>query len=408
MKMADLKPLEEALATLLENVKPLDTERVFLKDAVGRFLAEDITSDTDKPLFDNSAMDGYAVKAEDIAGASEDNPVILKLVGEHSAGTLQEFEVSKGTAVKIFTGAPIPRGADTVVPVEFTEAKDSLVYIKREFKKGANIRLRGEDVKEGEVILRKGHPVRGYEVGLLAFVNRTTVKVYRRPRVAILSTGDELLELGEVQSRASQIRSSNHHMLYSLVEEAGAQAYQLGIAPDEPQELLELLKSCYNYDIFVTTGGVSMGEKDYVQYLVSEVGIDVKFHRLRIKPAKPVLFGTYGENKLFFGLPGNPVSCAVAFDLLVYPAIRVMLGAKDIFKRKYTATLVKDFRRRDAKRREFARARVWFEKGKFWCEPHPKQQSHMLTSLVESNAYMIVPEGKQEILEGEEVEVVMF
>jgi len=197
-------------------------------------------------------------------------------------------------------------------------------------------------------------------------------------------------------------------MLYALVESAGGVPHQLGIAPDDPKELLKVLRSCHSYDIFITTGGVSMGEKDYVQYLVKEVGVDVKFHKLRIKPAKPVLFGTYGENKLFFGLPGNPVSCGVAFDLLVYPAIRTMLGAKEIFKRKFTATLVRSFSRRDAKRREFARANVWFDKGKFWCEPHPKQQSHMLTSLVESNAYMIVPEGVNELKEGQEVEVVLF
>ncbi len=406
--MAELMPLEEALKIVLENVKPLPEETVFLYDAVGRFLAEDIRSDTDKPPFDNSAMDGYAVRYEDIKGASEENPVILKLLGEISAGGDFNLKVENGTAVKIFTGAPIPEGADTVVPVEFTELKGEDVVIKKEFKKGANIRLKGEDVKKGDVVLPKGHEIRGYEIGMLAFVNRAVVKVHRKPKVAVLSTGDELLEVGEEQTKLSQIRSSNHHMLYSLVKSAGGEPIQLGIAPDNPEELLRVLKTCRDYDIFITTGGVSMGEKDYVQYLVKEVGIDIKFHKLRIKPAKPVLFGTYGENKLFFGLPGNPVSCAVAFDLLVYPAIRVMLGAKEIFKKKVKAKLVKDFRRRDAKRREFARARVWYEDGEFLCEPHEKQQSHMLTSVVESNAYMIVYEGVNEIKKGEEVEVVLF
>ncbi len=406
--MAELMPLEEALVIVLENVKPLDTEKVFIKDSLGRFLAQDVPSDTDKPLLDSSAMDGFALRHEDIEGASEESPAELKIVGEHSAGVQEPLRVEKGTAVKIFTGAPIPEGADTVVPVEFTQEKDGKVYILKEFKKGANIRLRGEDVREGEPVLRKGQEVRGYEVGMLAFVNRTVVEVYRKPRVVILSTGDELLEVGQPQSRPSQIRSSNHHMLFALAQGAGAQVHQLGIAPDDPKQLLRVMRTCYNYDIFITTGGVSMGEKDYVQYLVKDVGIDVKFHKLRIKPAKPVLFGTYGDNKLFFGLPGNPVSCAVAFDLLVYPAIRTMLGAKEIFRRKYTAILTKGFKRRDAKRREFARARVWFEEGRFLCEPHPKQQSHMLTSLVESNAYMIVPEGVSELSEGQKVEVVMF
>lgn len=406
--MAELLPLEDALRIVLENVKPLEGERVFITEALHRFLAEDVASDTDKPPFDNSAMDGFAVRFEDIRGASEERPVPLKLVGEQTAGGDAGPRVEEGTAVKVFTGAPIPEGADTVVPVELTETKGNVVYIKKEMARGANVRRRGEDLKGGEVVLRKGQEIRGYEVGLLASVNRVVVKVHRRPRVGILATGDEILEVGEVQSRPSQIRSSNHHMLYSLVQSAGGVPHQLGIVPDDPKEILDLLRSCHNYDIFITTGGVSMGERDYVQYLVSEVGVDVKFHKLRIKPAKPVLFGTYGENKLFFGLPGNPVSCALAFDLIVYPAIRTMLGAKEVFKRKAKAVLLKGYLRKDADRREFARAKVWSEDGRLLCEPNPKQQSHMLTSFIGSNAYIVVPEGVHELKEGEEVEVVLF
>ena len=406
--MPELTPLEDALKVVLESIKPLNKERVFLYECLGRVLATDVVSDTDKPLFDNSAMDGYAVIYEDIKDASEDKPIELQLIGEYSAGTSESLKVGRGMAVKIFTGAPIPEGADTVVPVEYTELRNGKVYIKRAFNKGANIRLRGEDVKEGEIVIPRGRELNSYDVGMIASVNRAIVEVYRKPDVAILSTGDELLELGEIQQRSSQIRSSNHHMLYSLVKRAGATPHQLGIAPDEPSMLLETLKACHNYDIFITTGGVSMGEKDYVQYLVKEVGVDVKFHKLRIKPAKPVLFGTYGDGKLFFGLPGNPVSCAVAFDLLVYPAIKSMMGAKEVFKRKVKAKLVGGFKRRDAKRREFARARLWFEENYYLCEPLKKQQSHMLTSMVEGNAYMIVYEGVSELREGDWVEVVPF
>ncbi len=406
--MAELTPLEEALRIVLQKVKPLSTERVFIYDSVGRYLAEDIPADTDKPLFDNSAMDGYAVIYEDIREASEKNPALLEVVGEFSAGTEENIKVERGKAVKIFTGAPIPEGADTVVPVEYTRSEGNRVYILKSFNKGANVRLKGEDVKEGDVVISKGKEIRAYEIGMMASVNRAFVEVFRKPRVAILSTGDELLDVGEQQTKASQIRSSNHHMLYALVKEAGGIPHQLGIAPDEPEELLRVLRTCRDYDIFITTGGVSMGEKDYVQYLVKEVGVEVYFHKLRIKPAKPVLFGIYDKNKLFFGLPGNPVSCAVAFDLLVYPAIKTMLGAKEVFKQKLTAKLVRDFRRRDAKRREFARAKLWFEKGGYLCEPLEKQQSHMLTSMVEGNAYMIVYEGVQHLEAGQEVEVIPF
>ena len=402
--MADLTPLEEALKIVIENTKPLDTERVFIHEALGRVIAEDIVSDTDKPLFDNSAMDGYAVRYEDI----ENVPAKLKVIGEYSAGTGESLKVERGTAVKIFTGAPIPEGADTVVPVEYTENENGYVIIKKSFKKGANIRRKGEDIKKGEVVIKKGTEIRPYEMGMLSSVNKAIVKVYRKPNVAILSTGDEILDVCEEQTKPSQIRTSNNYMLYGQVLKAGGNPHNLGIAPDEPEILKEYISKIDNYDVFITTGGVSMGEKDYVKFLVKELGIDVKFHKLRIKPAKPVLFGTYGKNKLFFGLPGNPVSTAVAFDILVYPALRIMQGYKNIFKEKITAILEKDFKRKKADRREFARCRVWFENGRYHCEPYEKQDSHMLTSLVNSNAYMVVYEGVNEIKKGEEVEVILF
>jgi len=403
--MSGLLPLEEALATVLENARQLSTERVFLQEALGRVLAEDIPSDTDKPLFDNSAMDGFAVRFEDISGKER---VRLRLVGEVAAGQDSFPKVEKGCAVRIFTGAPVPQGADTVVPVEYTHTEGEWVVIEGEFKRGANIRRRGEDVRAGDIVLRKGKEIRGYEIGMLAFVNRSTLRVFRKPRVGILSTGDELLEVGEERTSPSQIRSSNHHMLYALTSEAGGQPHQLGIVRDDPQELLSALKKCHEYDVMITTGGVSMGEKDYVQYLVEKVGVRVLFHKLLIKPAKPVLFGTFGEGGLFFSLPGNPVSCAVAFDLLVYPALRTMLGCKEVFKRKVEARLTEAFRRKDPRRREFARAWVWFEKGEFLCKPYPKQGSHILTSLTESNAYLVVKEGVSEIPEGERAEVVLL
>jgi len=402
--MKNLTPLEEALRIVLESVKPLESERVFIHEALGGVLAEDVVSDTDKPLFDNSAMDGYAVRWDDI----KEVPARLKVIGEYAAGTEENLKVEKGTAVKIFTGAPIPEGADTVVPVEYTEKENGYVIIKKSFNQGANVRRKGEDVKKGEVVLPKGKEIRAYEMGMLASVNKAVVSVYRKPHVGILSTGDEILDVCEEQTRHSQIRTSNNYTIYGQVLQAGGIPYNLGIAPDDPEKLKEILRSAHRYDVFITTGGVSMGEKDYVQYLVKELGIDVKFHKLKIKPAKPVLFGVYGDDKLFFGLPGNPVSAALAFDLLVYPAIRAMQGHKEVFKQKVTAILESDYRRKKADRREFARCRVWFEKGKYHCEPYSKQDSHMLTSLVNSNAYMVVYEGVNELKRGEEVEVILF
>ena len=402
--MAELIPLEEALKTVIENVKPLGTKKVFLHDALGYVLAENVYADTDKPSFDNSAMDGFAVRFEDIKNA----PTKLKIVGEYAAGTEENLKVEQGTAVKIFTGAPIPAGADTVVPVEYTEIEGDYVIIRKEFKKGANIRKKGEDVKKGEAIITKGKEIRPYEIGMLASVNKAIVTVYRKPNVAILSTGDEILDLCEEQTRLSQIRTSNNYMLYGQILQAGGIPHNLGVVRDNPEELKRVMESMKDYDVFITTGGVSMGEKDYVQYLVDELGVNVKFHKLRIKPAKPVLFGIFGENKLFFGLPGNPVSSAVAFDLLVYPALRVMQGFKEIFKQKITAILGRDYKRKSAERREFARCKVWFKEDRYYCEPLEKQDSHMLTSLVNANGYLIVKEGVKELKKGEKVDVILI
>ncbi|NPA32304.1 MAG: molybdopterin molybdotransferase MoeA [Aquificae bacterium] len=399
-----MTPLEEALRAVLSSAKPLETQRVFIHEALGMVLAEDIRADTDKPLFDNSAMDGYAVRWEDVKQV----PARLKLIGEYTAGTGEDITLLPGTAIKIFTGAPLPKGADTVIPVEYTEEKNGEVIVKKSFKKGANVRKRGEDMREGQLVLKKGTPIRGYEMGILSSLNVPLVSVRRRPNVGILSTGDEILDVCEPRTKPSQIRTSNNYMLHGLVKRAGGIPYNLGILPDDPNTLKEALKNAHRYDIFITTGGVSMGEKDYVKELVKELNVDVKFHKLRIKPAKPVLFGTFADGKLFFGLPGNPVSSAVAFDLLVYPAIRAMMGFRNPEREKRSAVLDEDYARKSADRREFARAVVYFKDGRYHCIPLKKQDSHMLTSLSEANAYMVVPEGVLSLKKGEEVEVILI
>jgi molybdopterin molybdotransferase len=295
-----MMPYEEALSIVLSHCPTLSTERVYLLDALGRVLAEDVISEEDRPSFDNSAMDGYAVHWEDI----KDAPVELLVVGEISAGAEETFELPRGCAVKIFTGAPIPKGATAVVPVEYTEAKNGKVLIKEAFKEGANIRRKGEELKAGEIVLQKGTILRHYEIGLLASLNKVQVEVSRRPRVAVLSTGDEIKDLGEPITKPSQIRTSNGYTLMAGIFLAGGEPHYLGIVPDEPDKLKKVLSKLEDYDVFITTGGVSMGDRDYIKTLVEEVGVKVHFHKVRIKPAKPILFGTYKEGKgLFFGLP---------------------------------------------------------------------------------------------------------
>jgi molybdopterin molybdotransferase len=400
-----MMPYEEALSVVLSHCPTLPTERVYLLDALGRVLAEDVISEEDRPSFDNSAMDGYAVHWEDI----KDAPVELLVVGELPAGAEETFELPKGCAVKIFTGAPIPKGATAVVPVEYTEAKNGKVLIKETFKEGANIRRKGEELKAGEIVLQKGTILRHYEVGLLASLNKVQVEVSRRPRVAVLSTGDEIKDLGEPITKPSQIRTSNGYTIMAGISLAGGEPHYLGIVPDEPDRLKKVLSQLEDYDVFITTGGVSMGDRDYIKTLVEEVGVKVHFHKVRIKPAKPILFGTYKEGKgLFFGIPGNPVSCAMAFDLIVKPALLKMQSAKDYMPKTLWAKLKRDFSRRDAERREFVRAVLSLEEQQLVCDFSPKLQSHMLTSYVGANCYMIVKEGVKELKGGELVEVVLF
>ncbi|MFN4319601.1 MAG: gephyrin-like molybdotransferase Glp [Aquificaceae bacterium] len=398
-----LTPYEEALELLIQRVERLPKEKVLLWSALGRVLAEDVYADRDNPAFDSSAMDGYALRAEDLESLS----ARLRVIGEVSAGDEWKGLVEKGCAVKIFTGAPMPEGADTVLPVEFVKEEGDHIIVEKPFKKGANVRLRGEEIRAGDLLLKAGTRIRGYEVGLLALANKVFVDVYQRPRVAILSTGDEIKEPGEAIDRPSQIRSTNNHLLYAKALELGCEVHQLGILPDRPELISKALESVEDYHVFITTGGVSAGDKDFVHKLVKEMGFELVFHKLRIKPAKPVLFAKKGKT-LFFGLPGNPVSCAMAFDLLVKPALIKMQGAEDFRPQVYRAELLRDFSRKDAERREFVRARFIEKGGKLYCDYSPKTQSHMLSSYVDANCYMVVYEGVKEIKAGQEVEILPF
>lgn len=398
-----LTPYEEAFELLIQRVERLSTEKVLLWNALGRVLAEDVYADRDNPAFDNSAMDGYAIRSEDL----ENLPARLKVVGEVPAGGEWKSVVERGCAIKIFTGAPIPNGADAVVPVEFVREEGEYIIVEKPFKKGANVRYKGEEIKAGDILLKAGTRIRGYEIGLLAFANKVFVEVYQRPRVAILSTGDEIKEPGETIEKPSQIRSTNNHLLYAKALELGCEVHQLGIVPDNPELIAKALERVEDYHVFITTGGVSAGDKDFVHKLVKEMGFEVVFHKLRIKPAKPVLFAKK-DKTLFFGLPGNPVSCAIAFDLLVKPALLKMQGVENYRPTVYKAELLRDFSRKDAERREFVRARFIQKDGRLYCDYSPKTQSHMLTSYVDANCYMVVYEEVKEIKAGQAVEILPF
>ncbi|HIO41702.1 MAG TPA: molybdopterin molybdenumtransferase MoeA [Aquifex sp.] len=407
-----LLPYEEALELVLSSVtRTTPVERRAITEAVGRILAEDIRATFNYPVFDYSAMDGFAVRSADTKNASPENPVELEVIGEISAGEFVETPLERGRAYKIFTGAPIPPGADAVVEIEKTRVAGNRVVITEPVEEGANIRKAGEYAKLGDVIASKGEELTPGKIGVLAAFGYGYAKVYAKPRVAILSTGSELREPCEPLLKPGQIYNSNSYSLLAAVLQNGGDAVNLGSVGDDYELLKKTLGETVNdFDIYITTGGVSMGEKDYVQFLVEELGFDIKFHKIRVKPGKPTLFATYdGGKRLFFGLPGNPVSALVNFYLLVYPALRKLQGAKDLFKPKVKAILTEDFRRKGAKRREFIRVKVHFgEDGTVYATPYWNVSSGDMLSMGFANGVGIVYEGVKEVKKGEPIEVILF
>jgi molybdopterin molybdotransferase len=355
-------------------------------------------------------MDGFAVKHEDIVGASEDNPVPLKIIGESKAGDLPP-KLEKGTAIPIYTGALIPEGADTIIQKELTKVEGNTVYILKELKKGANIREKGGDYKAGDLLIPKGKRLRPAEIGVLSSVNKATVYVKQVPRVGIITTGDEILDIGENITKESQIRTSNTYSLYTQVLETGAIPIIIGFAKDNPEDIKEKLKWAKNCDVLLTTGGVSVGEYDLVKDFVSkELNVNIHFWKVALKPGKPVAFGTWGEEdeKIFFGIPGNPVSSMVVYEVLVKPAIKKMMGYSNPENKIFTGILTEDFKRKSADRLEFIRAYVEYKEDNFYVKPFTKQASNMLTSMVNANALVLVDKDIHQIEAGEKVRFIFF
>ncbi len=403
---------DEGLKIALSSVKhTLPPERVSIDQAVGRILAEDIKATLNYPAVDYSAMDGFAVRSEDTKTASPSSPAELEIIGEIPAGEFVKEELSSGKAYKIFTGAPIPPGADAVIEVEKVEVVNNRVRIFSPLESGLNIRKAGEYAKIGDTIIPKGKELKPGDIGTLAAFGYTFVKVSRKPLVGILSTGSEIREPGEPLLKPGQIYNANSYSLKAAVESHGGIAANLGNLPDDYETLKEFMKNHLNeFDLFLTTGGVSMGEKDYVQFLVRELGIDVKFHRWLVKPGKPLLLGTYDNGRrVFVGLPGNPVSVLVNFYLLVYPIMRKLQGAKELFKPTVRATFTEPFRRRNAKRREFIRVKLSTSpEGELLATPYPNTSSGDLLSMSFADGLAVVPEGVGEIREGESAAVILL
>jgi len=394
-----VRSVEEHLQRVLAGVVPLSPLDVTLLDARGCVLAEDVTAPWPLPPFDNSAMDGYAVRIADVQAASDGKPVTLRVIDDVPAGYRASVDVREGTAIRIMTGAPLPDGAEAVVPVEWTDAGMPEVTISRDVSFGQHVRRRGDDVSLGDVVATSGTVLGPREIALLAAVGRGRVSVHPQPRVVILSTGNELVEPG-TPLQPGLITDSNGVTIAAAVQEAGAIAYRVGPVPDDAPTLLSTLEDqLVRADLIVTTGGVSAGAYDTVKAVLSRLGT-VEFTKVAMQPGMPQGHGSLGpESTPIFTLPGNPVSAYVSFEVFVRPVLRRMLGHQRIYRPVVRAVLTETLMS-PAGKRQFARGHLAVEDGRYVVRPAGGQGSHMLGALSQANCLVVVPEDVSEVKPG--------
>ncbi len=412
--------VEEALEKILSYIEVLEPERRPILDCLGQVLAEDIYSTIDIPPLDNSAMDGYAVQAEDTYGAGESSPVYLAVVGEIAAGSMPTIEVKAGTAIRIMTGAPLPDGADAVVQFENTDEMTrkssggdlSQIGILHQAKKRLNVRNRGEDIAKGNLVLEKGRVLRPQEIGVLASLGHSVAPVIRRPIVAILATGDELIAVDQPLD-PGKIHDSNTYTIAAEVSRYGGIPRILGIGRDSIQSLTERIHEGLDADMLITSGGVSKGDYDIVKDVLAEHG-EVGFWTVRMKPGKPLAFGIIknveGGRKRevpHLGLPGNPVSSMITFEQFARPAILKMMGKKTLAKPTVQAIIEDNIANNDG-RRVFSRVMVTKRGGQYYASVTGPQGSGILTSIAKANGLAVIPETSKGVKAGEIVQVQML
>ncbi len=410
--------VEEALERVLALVRPLPLERLPILDALDRTLGEDIVADDNISPFPNSAMDGYAIRAGDAAGATRQQPASLRVIGEVAAGQVSAITLHAGAAIRIMTGAPLPQGADAVVRFEDTDEAKRLdgqtdagrrrdvISIFVPCRPGENVRAAGEDMRAGDVALRAGALLRAQEIGVLASLGHPNVAVYRKPRVAILATGDELLEVHE-PLRPGKIRNSNEYSTAALVLRYGGVPIRLGIARDTVEDLKAKIEAgiALGVDLFLTSAGVSVGDYDVVKEVLDQMG-QINFWQVRMKPGKPLAVGVIRGVPLV-GLPGNPVSAMVSFEQFVRPAMRKMEGQRAW--RKQVIDVIADERIvNNSGRRHYIRAVVTPRDGVYWAKTTGDQGSGILTSMVSANALLVIPEQVNIVNVGDRVPAQML
>lgn len=396
--MSDLLSVTKALQIILETLSPTNSELTSTIKAAGRVLAEEVGSELDLPSFANSSMDGFAVRAIDLAGATPENPVSLPVSADLSAGSQEAFSLKASQAARIMTGAPIPLGCDAVVPLEQTNYYPvraginypQIVKIFNPPKSGENIRPAGQDAREGDILLQTGIKLRPQDIGILCMVGRVEISVYRIPRVAILSSGDELIPLGESLSYG-KVYDSNSHTLVALVEKYGGVAIPLGVARDD----FDAVRADFDRaveseaDLIITSAGVSVGAFDYIRSVVEAYG-HIRFWRVNMRPGKPVTFGDY-RGIPFIGLPGNPVSAFIGFEVFVRPALGKLLGLNQEVRPAQRVVLEESIE--SDGRESYLRAVVRFVNGTWKAKLTGHQGSGNLRSLVQANALLLIPSG---------------
>jgi molybdopterin molybdotransferase len=409
--LKSLLSVEEAKHLLLESFFPGKIEKLPLTQSNGRILAEDIISPIDLPLFDNSSMDGYAIRAGDVATGTADNPITLKVVADIPAGQVSPVRLKSGEAIRIMTGAPLPKGADAVVPIEDTDrfqqeeqtgrSVPDEVKVFKPIKRGDYIRPRAQDVRNGEKVLPRRMRLKPQDIGFLAMLGIHQVPVFQRPRVALISTGDELLPV-EAPLRPGKIHESNAYALSALIQRDGGLSVDLGIAPDREQSVREILERAVSShsDLLLSSAGVSVGAFDFVRKVIEKDG-GLEFWRVNMRPGKPLVFGKYREVP-FIGLPGNPVSAFIGYEVFVRPVIMKMTGLYDYRRPTIRVKLLEEVE--SDGRESYLRAMVSFKRGVWLARLTGHQGSGNLRSLVQANALLIIPSGVKSQPAGSEVD----
>jgi len=401
--------VSDAVARIVAGIEPLSVERVALLDALGRVLATPIVSPLTLPAWDNSAMDGYALRASDVEGASAEKPVSLTVLETVAAGAFPSRVVEAGTCTRIMTGAPLPEGVDTVIRLEDTDGGTERVSIRSDRDAGRNVRHRGEDITTGTQVLARSQPIGAAQIGVLASVGASSVDVHRQPRVAFFGSGDEIVDLDRFSEAldGKKIVTSNSYTLHSLIRLNGGIPVNLGVARDDPADIRARIDRAAGCDLLITSAGISAGEFDYLRPVLAEAGVTLDVWKVRMRPGAPLGFGWLGKMP-WIGLPGNPVSTMVTFELFVRPVLRRMLGHTRLFRRPLPVTLEEPVKI-GAALTHFLRAIVTVKPdGTLSARLTGPQGSGILTSMSVANALLVIPQERPRIEAGEVVNAILL